>query len=249
MNRFFRGRQTGFDRRGRLGSGLLGIVLLGMLSTACMAEPSGSASSPALIRASGEARVIVEADRVQIDLAVVSQAPEASRAVSENAKKSQSVESSLRKALGASDTVESSGYSLSPNYTYVQGVGQKLDGYVVRNRLKVSLADVHAAGRIIDRASEAGASEIGQVQFVLQDDSAYRKQALERATRNARERATVMADALGLKVVRVTSVYEGQGPSAPMRQRAETFKLADAAASAPTSIVPGGVEIRASATS
>ncbi|MEE3326677.1 MAG: SIMPL domain-containing protein [Myxococcota bacterium] len=239
---------SGSDRRGRSVLGVLGLVWLGFLSTQCMAEPSNPGESPALVKASGEARVVAEADRVQIDLAVVTQAPEAGPAVAENAKKSQGVEAALRKTLGASASIESSGYSLSPNYTYVKGAGQKLDGYVVRNRLRISQDDVHSAGQIIDRASEAGASEVGQVQFVLSDDSEYRKRALELAAKNARERAGVMASALGLRVVRVMAVYEGQAPMAPMRQRSEAFKVSDSAGSPPTSILPGGVEIRASVT-
>ncbi|MAI24488.1 MAG: hypothetical protein CMN75_00520 [Spirochaeta sp.] len=240
-------RSAGLQRRG-LGLSVLGLLVLGFLSTQCMADSAQTQSPPAVIRASGAGQVVAEADRVQIDLAVVSQAPEAGPAVAENAKKSQSVESALRKALGASALIESSGYSLAPNYTYVQGAGQKLDGYVVRNRLRISLNDVHAAGRIIDRASESGASEVGQVQFVLSDESAYRKQALEQAVQSAKERANIMASALGLRVVRVISVYEGQAPMEPMRQRSELFKAAGAAGSPPTSILPGGVEIRASAT-
>ena len=238
---------AGLQRRG-LGLGVLGLLVLGFLSTQCMADSAQTKSPPAVIRASGTGQVVAEADRVQIDLAVVSQAPEAGPAVAENAKKSQSVESALRKALGASALIESSGYSLAPNYTYVQGAGQKLDGYVVRNRLRISLDDVRAAGRIIDRASESGASEVGQVQFVLSDDSAHRKQALEQAVQSAKERASIMASALGLRVVRVISVYEGQAPMAPMRQRSELFKAAGAAGAPPTSILPGGVEIHASAT-
>ena len=227
---------------------MLGLLSLGLFSTHCMAEPPDATSPPAVIRASGEGRVVAEADRVRIDLAVVTQAREAGVAVTENAKKSEGVESVLRKWLGASASIESSGYSLAPNYTYVQGAGQKLDGYVVRNRLRVSLDDVQAAGGVIDRASAAGATEVGQVQFVLGDDSGHRKQALEQAVRGARERAVVMANALGLRVVRVISVYEGQGPTAPMRSRSEVFKASDAGGGAPTHLLPGGVEIRASAT-
>ncbi|MCH2185762.1 SIMPL domain-containing protein [Myxococcota bacterium] len=191
---------------------------------------------------------MAEADRVQVDLAVVSRAPDAELAVTQNAKTSQSVESALRKSLGPSALIESSGYALSPNYVYVKGKGQELDGYLVRNRLRISLDDVSAAGRIVDSASRAGASEIGQVQFVLKDDSNNRKQALEEATRNAMQRAGVMAKALSLRVVRVLSVYEGQAPISSTRQRAEVFKMSDGAASVPTSILPGGVEIRASVT-
>lgn len=236
------------DRSGWPSLGVVGLVLLGLISTQCLAESSGPSPRPALVKASGEARVMAEADRVQVDLAVVSRAAEAESAVAQNASTSQGVQAALRKALGSSASIESSGYALSPNYIYVKGKGQELDGYLVRNRLRISLDDVAAAGRIVDSASRAGASEIGQVQFVLSDDSKYRTQALERATQNAMQRAGVMAAALGLRVVRVLSVYEGQAPISPTRQRAEAFKQSDGTASVPTSILPGGVEIRASAT-
>jgi uncharacterized protein YggE len=227
---------------------LPGLIVVGLCSTPCLAASPPLGQAPAVITASGHARVVVEPNRVQVDLTIVSKAAEAAQAAATNAKKSQQVQGALRKALGASASIESSGYSLSPNYTYVKDKGQQLDGYVVRNSLRVALNDVSAAGRIIDAASQAGVGEIGQVHFVLADDSEYRQQALGEATQAALRRAGVMAAALDLRVSRVLSAHAGQAPSAPVRHKSQAFRSAGASASVPTTLLPGGVEIRASAT-
>ena len=158
------------------------------------------------------------------------------------------MEVALRKSLGAEASIKSGGYSLAPNYTYVQGQGQKLDGYVVRNRLRVSLDDIKGAGQLIDRASQAGVSEIGAVQFVVSDDADGRREALELATQDALRRAGVMASALDLKVLRVLSAHDGRAPVVAVRERTDRLQSAGASSAVPTSILPGGIEIDATAT-
>lgn len=236
-----RARRLSFQKR------LLGLSILMLGCTPCYAEPDSGSDAPATITASGHATLSVQPDRVQIDLTVVSQEAEASAAVAANAQASEQVESALRDHLGPGGSLHSSGYSLAPNYTYVQGQGQKLDGYVVRNRLRVSLANIQGAGQVIDRASQAGANEIGAVQFVLSDDDKERKKALAMATADALGRAGVMAVALDLKVLRVLSAQDGQAPVVAIRQKTDRLQAAGTS-SAPTSILPGGVEIDATAT-
>ena len=240
-NQLVEGRQGSFFL-------VLALAFAGLISTQCLAASGEVREKPAVVQASGQARIVADSDRVQVDLTVVSQAMEASEAVAMNAQASEAVQAKLRKSLGNGATIQSSGYSLSPDYSYVQGKGQQFKGYSVRNRLRVSLEDPTAAGLIIDSASQAGVTEIGQVQFALADDRALRERALAEATKAALGRATVMASAVDLKVYRVLSIQDEQSPAVSFRQKSDVLRSSMASEAAPTEIVPGLVEIRAEVT-
>lgn len=227
---------------------LLLIIAMGLLPGGCLAGASAAdVEEAARIRAAGEAVVVFPADRAWVDMAVVSRNPEASAAVAHNAAESERVMKALRSALGKGAEIASSGYSLAPNYRYVQGQGQRLDGFIVRNRLRVTLKDVAAAGGVIDAASGAGASEIQQVSYGLADDGPARREALAQATRNGVERAGVMAGALDMKVLRVLSVEDSGAAPAPVVREVTALK-SSAGSAVPTRLEPGGIHVRAGVT-
>ena len=235
---------------GRFGAAglLFSILALVLVPAGCLAQSSSpEAGEGARIRAAGEAVVVFAPDRAWVDMAVVSRDPEAEVAVSRNAAESERVTKALRSALGKGADIVSAGYSLAPNYRYVQGQGQQLDGFIVRNRLRVTLKDVGGAGRVIDAASGAGASEIQQVSYGLADDGPARREALAQATRNGVERARVMAGALDLKVLRVLSVEDSGAAPAPVVRQVTALKSV-AGSAVPTQLEPGGIHVRAGVT-
>jgi len=234
----------------REGVVLLSLLVLGLTPGGCLAEPSDAGAVGATrIRASGDAVVVIAPDRAWVDIAIVTRDAEASLAVEANAGESKRVIAALGKALGESVEISTAGYSLAPNYTYISGQGQRLDGFIVRNRLRVTLEDVTAAGRVIDAASEAGASEIQQVSYGLADDPPAQRQALADATRSGVERAGVMAEALDLRVTRVLSVEDsGAAPAPIVREVQMLAKSAGPSSAPPTTLSPGGIRVRASVT-
>jgi hypothetical protein len=231
-------------------SALFLLLAVGLAPGGCLAEPTDSdAISATRIRASGKAVAVVAPDRAWVDLAIVTRDAEASRAVEANAGESKRVTAALGKAVGQGAEISTAGYSLAPNYTYISGQGQKLDGFIVRNRLRVTLEDVTAAGRVIDAASEAGASEIQQVSYGLADDAPAQRQALADATRSGVERAGVMAKALDMHVIRVLSVEDsGAAPAPIVREVQMLAKSAGPSSAPPTTLTPGGIRVHASVT-
>jgi uncharacterized protein YggE len=224
------------------------IVAMGLVPGGCLAESSTSDGEEGVrVRAAGKAVVVFPPDRAWVDMAVVSRNPEASAAVAHNAVESDRVMKALRSALGKGAEIASTGYSLAPNYRYVQGQGQRLDGFIVRNRLRVTLKDVGAAGGVIDAASGAGASEIQQVSYGLADDGPARHEALAQATRNGVERAGVIAGALDMKVLRVLSVEDSGAAPAPVVRTVTALK-SSAGSAVPTSLEPGGIHVGAGVT-
>jgi hypothetical protein len=108
--------------------------------------------------------------------------------------------------------------------------------------VQVTMDDLARISNVIDAATQAGANEVGGVQFTLRDQDAVRAEALRRAAARARSDADVLAAALGLKVVRVLSVEVNGAPRVPMMR---TMNMATAAAKAETPVESGTLEVTA----
>lgn len=199
---------------------------------------------PPHIRTSGEAIVSVMPDRARIDIGVVSQSESSQTAATQNAAKLEAVLASLRTLLGADADIKTISYTLNPNYRYPREGGEPtITGYTATNVVRITLDDLTQVGKVIDAATQTGANRIQQLQFTLKDERPTEAQALREAATRARQKADVLANSLGLKIVRVIAVVESGPPVVPVRDVA--FARAEAAA---TPIEPGTIDVRASVT-
>lgn len=156
----------------------------------------------------GDSIVQAQPDTAILSISVVSQAKRALEAQQDNANKSDAVVRAVKSAAGAGAEIKTSGYSLQPQRVYKEGVPPTISGYEARNGVTVVLSDLTKVGSVIDAASEAGANDVGGISFTLRKDRPARDQALADATREAINKAQVIAQALGGRVVRVVEVQE-----------------------------------------
>jgi uncharacterized protein YggE len=199
------------------------------------------------IRVSGDSVVTAKPDRVQIDVGVVTQAPQSQLAAAQNASRVEAVLSTVRKAIGASTDIKTISYSLNPNYQYHPNGGEpKITGYTATNVVRVTLDDLAKIGGVIDAATQSGANHVQGIQFTLRDQQSVRSQALREAATKARAEADTLAAALGLKVIRIISVEETSPVVVPVRD--VMFAARASAAEAPTPIHPGTIDVNANVT-
>jgi hypothetical protein len=170
------------------------------------------ASSPHVVRASGEATVSVKPDRAQISIGVVTDASKAEAAAAENASQTSAVLSAAKAAIAGHGEVKTTGYSINPQYDYSAGHSPRLTGYQARNTVLVTVDDLSLTGKVIDAATGAGANNIEGINFSLRDDSAVRAEALAQAAQKARANGEAIAKALGLRVVAVLRADTEQAP-------------------------------------
>jgi len=206
------------------------------------------AARPPAIVASGDAVIAAEPDQAQIDLGVTTQARTAPEASKENAERVARVLAEVRKILATGDEVRTSGYALNPQYRYPQGGKPEIVGYTANNTVRIKMAKLDDVGRLIDAAMQAGANNVGRLLFTLKDEDAVRLEALRLASVKARAKTDAMAAALGLKVVRVLSVAEGERSVQPIMRQATMARSEAMAAAAPTPVEPGTVDVRATVT-
>jgi uncharacterized protein len=202
---------------------------------------------PATIQVEGEAVVQAKPDRVEVDLGVVTQSPDAKAAAAQNAQKLERVIQQLRSQVGQNLQIKTIGYSLNPNYVYPpQGGEPKITGYIATNIVQAQSDDLVQAGPIIDIAIKAGANNVQALRFLLKDEEAVKGQALKEAATRARSKADALAASLGVKVIKVLQVIEGGEPVVPVYQR--QFSMEAAKADVSTPVEPGTLEVRAKVT-
>lgn len=196
------------------------------------------------VRASGEGSVFAQPDCAKIDIGVVTQAPTAQAASSQNAGQLQSVLAKLHDILGQKAEIKTISYSLNPVYQYPKTGGKPaIDGYSASNVVEVTSGDLPNIGKVIDAATAGGANEIRSLQFTLKDDKAVRAAALRQAVLEAHANAQAMAGALGLKLGKLLLLEQSSAP--PVRPMMAAMS---ARAAAPTPIETQPVEVRASVT-
>lgn len=208
------------------------------------AQPAPERTPRPYIRAAGDATASAKPDRARLDFGVVTQAPKAGTAAAQNASETASMLAALRQSLGSAAELRTSGYSLTPNFTYPKPGGQPvLTGYTASNTIEITAGDLANLGKVIDAATQAGANNVRGLEFLLKDEEPVRAQALGEAVAKARRSAEAMAGALGVKIVRVLSVEEGAPEVVrPMRS------MAMAAAPVSTPVESGNIQVRASVT-
>lgn len=196
---------------------------------------------------SGDALVQARPDTAIISIAVTTQAQTALAAQQENARRSEAMVRALKAAAGTGAEVETSGYTLQPQYTYRENQQPLIRGYEARNTVTVTLGDLTKVGPVIDAATAAGANTIDNLSFTLRRDEAARDEALAGATREALRKAQVMAKALGGRVGRIIEVQEASaGRPVPIYDmRAMRGSVASDAIQAKTPVEIGTLDIRA----
>lgn len=115
----------------------------------------------------------------------------------------------------------------------------------------ITIDDVDRVGEVIDAAVEAGADDVGRVNFTLQDETRdeLRKDAIDDALANADEEAEHVADNRGVELTGTTSVTTSDVDVQPVRYDAASEALeADDAGTARTEIDADPVSVTASAT-
>ena len=122
--------------------------------------------------------------------------------------------------------IQTSDYSVNPQYDYVQracvggicpGGEQVLRGYQVRQTTTVKVRDTEKAGDLLGGVGTTGATEVSGLQFTFDDPDQVEDEARMEAIADAKAKANELARQLGVSIVRVVSFSEsGSGMPYPL---------------------------------
>jgi uncharacterized protein len=179
-------------------------------------------------------------DVAQIGAGVMTRASTAREALTQNSQAMDRIIARLRELGIAREDIQTSNFSVSPQYDYNQGTGEQVfQGYNVNNQVQVKLRDLPRAAEILDALVSVGANNIYGPNFMLEDDDAVEEQARAQAFARGQRMAQEYARMAGYSRVRLLEVSESVQNQGPIPQPALVRSM-DASESAPP-IEPGQV--------
>lgn len=155
----------------------------------------------------GHGKMTTKPTLALVQFGVVSQASTAAAAQRDNTTKMNAVIQAMRDLGVKEDDLETSGYSLNPNYDYNKSP-YAIMGYSVSQTLSVKVRNFDKIGEVLERGVALGINQVNTVQFSIDDPTSVRDEARMKALEDARKKAEALAEALDVDVVRVVSFAE-----------------------------------------
>jgi uncharacterized protein len=116
------------------------------------------------------------------------------------------------------ENIQTVHFSVDENYREVWGIDPDdpkkktrdmvLDGFSVNNHVSVTVCELDKFGDILDAVTANGANQVQRIAFGSSKANEKMMEARKKAVEDAMAKATVIADALNVKLIRVISVTE-----------------------------------------
>jgi len=197
----------------KTGRWFLVLGILSMMATLpSMAKADKSDKPERTLTVNGQAEVMAFPDRARINLGAEVQENEASEATAGVNRIMNRALASIKKLGIKDDAIQTTQVNLYPVYANLKSGDPgpaKVVAYRAANTVQITVDDLSLIGKVIDAANEAGANKQNGVNFELKNDTVAKSQALRKAAAEARTKAQALADALGVRLVEISSVNEG----------------------------------------
>jgi len=163
--------------------------------------------------------------------------------VAQNSRAMNSVLDAIRAQGIVDKDITTQNYSLSPRWEYDPRTGQsRNNGWQLDQNIKVIVRDLDKIGEIISAATNAGANQVGDLHFEVDDITNVSRAARMKAISDARAKAEQIAAATGMKLGKIVGYNEGNAILPP--QYPQMLARTDAQnESMPPGIQPGQQEV------
>ncbi len=177
------------------------------------------------ISVSGDGEVQVVPDTAQFSFAVTKEAKTVALAQSSVTEVMNPILDALKKDFDIPEkNIKTVSYNLTPLYEFTDKrdavalypgypSGERvLVGYEVSHFIEVKIEDIDKAGEVLAKIGSLGATNISSVNFTIADEDAPQRDARKKAIKDAEEKARVLANDLGVQIIKIVNFNEGGGP-------------------------------------
>lgn len=193
----------------------------------------------------GTGSLNVEPDIAYIHLGVMSNAPTASKAQEQNAVLFEKVYKVLTTTYGIqAKDINTTDFSVQPQYQYMDNQEPKIVSYNAHHMVKINYRDVSKVGALVDAASKAGANQINNISFDVEDKSDAETAALEKAVAHAKKKAEALAKAGGRTLGTVVTMTELSSDYNPVRVDYSQMARMETAMSTSSNSAPQGGQVK-----
>lgn len=170
----------------------------------------------------GHGEVRAAPDMATINSGVTSQGETAREALDANTAAMTELISTLKAAGIEARDIQTSGFSVNPNYVYSDArdangysLPPRINGYQVSNSVTVTVRDLEDLGAILDKSVTVGANTVNGVTFSVADPSELLDQARKAAFADARHKAELYAQAAGAELGDLETISEQRNVNSP----------------------------------
>lgn len=188
-----------------------------------MQAPAMAQDGPrvAELSVNGEGVVIAKPDIATVSIGVVSEGATARAALDANSADMTKVIDSVRAAGVEERDIGTTGFNIDPVYSRppIRPDGSEenpqIIGYRVTNLVSVRIRDIDNSGAVLDAVVSAGANRVTGIEFGIAEPGRLQDEAMKNAISDARRKAQIMADAAGVRLVRILSIASNANYPAP----------------------------------
>ena len=157
----------------------------------------------------GEGLAAAVPDTAKINLGIEVENPSVTQAQQEANKAINNISEKLISIGVKKEDIKTTSYNVYPKREYKEGKST-INGYQVNVNLSVEIDDLEKINQAIDSATSMGANQIGQLNLTISDDEKKKllQQARKEAVKNAKQQATDLANAAGVKLGKIVNLRE-----------------------------------------
>ena len=219
------------------------LVIVAALAAAMLIGPRQGISSsddglPRIVTVSGLGEIKARPDMAAITSGVTSEAPTAQAALARNNAAMTAVISALKNAGVSQDDIQTSNFSVSPQYPpYQPGqtTSPRISGYQVSNQVTARVKNLDKLGSILDALVQAGSNQISGISFDIDQPKPFLDDARKKAVADAHSKAELYATAASVSLGRVIQISE----SAVVVPQPFRMRMAEASQDASVPIAAG----------
>lgn len=217
------------------------------LFTPALAAAQTPAQPPAIV-AQGESVVKTAPDQAWATVAVETRDAKAPEARRLSAVAMTSVMAALKAAGLPADAIKTIGFSLNPDYEYVNG-RQRMRGFIVSNQVQVRIDDVAKVADVLDAVggltlAASSTPTIANLRFDLKNRAQLERDALRLAVEDAMANVKAMAAGAGVALGRIARIDQMGGMPKNVDMVQPMMAMAREGGQVSTPISPSEIEIR-----
>lgn len=177
---------------------------------------SGSSVQPEGLNVSADATVYATPDIAKVTVGVNKVATTVADVEKQVTDITQKIKDALTN-LGIEDKdIKTTNYNLYPEQTYRSSGASTVTGYRAQHSFQVTIRDLNKTTDVVSAATKAGANEVGQVVFTLENQDDKLAEARKEAMTKAKDKAKQMAKDGGFRIGRLLSVNEYNDSPSPL---------------------------------
>lgn len=204
--------------------GTVVIALLGVFLLVSTNQKLNTATTTNTVTFSGEGKVIAKPDIAVVSFSIVTEAATSKAAQDANSPQSKAVTDFLNQQGVEEKDIKTTRYNIYPTYSfnsrpcplgvdasYPCGGKSTISGYQLTQSFEVKIRNLDKASVIVDGLVTAGANNIGQLDFTIDEPEKLQDEARAKAIADAKAKAKTLEKQIGIRLGKIINFSENTG--------------------------------------